>query len=519
MALREVAAKLGVDVDSKKLESFMGSVDAAKEKLAALGAAFLGSQFVSFVNSQIEATAAIAGMAAKMSVSTDEAQKLAFALGRIGLDSDKATKAMVMFNKAIGDDSVNAGTKFAKLGIKIKDGNGAIKPTSEILGDVADRIQKTGNVAEATAIAMQLFGEDAKDMVPLLMQGRAGLKSLTDEFEAMGGVISGDTIKQAKEVRKEVKSIKFALETLTNNAIAPLLPYIKAVIKVGSGWAGSLSKLVKTSNVLQVALITLGAIAAVKLVPMLFQTARTFFSMQTAIMGVTGPTWLWIAALAFLFLVFEDLFTLVTGGDSLIGTLLDKFGGLGTKEKVITALKDAWKLIVDVWTDAKTAFNDIVKAWEAGEGVLGGIKAAIKIVMDAIDALVKKYEQLTGGIKSNTKVYTGAEADAKLKGYAANGTQVFTGDDVAKKLGEFPKQPAFSGTVAGNSFTVPAKLPTPGGATDSAPVIQDNSSKQVVINASQLSKDEAEKLVQGEVKKAMDKGNAKTWHAQPGFAK
>lgn len=519
MALREVAAKLGVDVDSGKLESFMGSVDKAKEKLAALGAAFLGSQFVAFVNGQIEATAAIAGMAAKMGVSTDEAQKLAYALGRIGLDTDKATKAMVMLNKAIGDDTVNSGTKFSKLGIKVKDANGNIRPTIDVLGDVADRIQKTGNVAEGTAIAMQLFGEDAKDMVPLLMQGKAGLKAISDEFEAMGGVISGDTIKSAKDVRKEIKNIKFALETLTNNAIAPLLPYIKAIVAQGARWAGSLSKLVKTSNLLQVGLIVLATIAAVKLIPMLVSTARAFFAMQTAIMGVTGPTWLWIAALAFLFLVFEDLFTMVTGGDSLIGDLLDKFGGLGTKEKVITALKDAWKLIVDVWTDAKTAFNDIVKAWEAGEGVLGGIKAAIKVVMDAIDALVKKYEQLTGGIKSNTKVYTGAEADAKLKGYNANGTQVFTGDEVAKKLGEFPKQPAFSGTVAGNSFTVPAKLPTPGGATDSAPILQDNSTKQVTINASQLSKDEAEKLVREEAKKVLEKNSAKAWHALPGFAK
>ena len=46
MALMEVSAKLGVDVDSKALEGFMGTIDKAKASLSGLAAAFAGSAFV-----------------------------------------------------------------------------------------------------------------------------------------------------------------------------------------------------------------------------------------------------------------------------------------------------------------------------------------------------------------------------------------------------------------------------------------------------------------------------------------
>ena len=504
--LREVAAKLGVDVDSKALEGFMGTIDKAKASLSGLATAFAGSAVVGFISDQIDATAAIGSLATKLGMGTGEVQKLSYALERSGLSAENAEKAMIMLNKVIGDAVIQKNTKrFDDMGVKIKDANGKIKPTIEVLRSVADAAKKSGNATEVTSMALALFGESAKDLIPLLMKGSAGVDELMASFEEMGGVIEADVIAQARETKKGLKDLKSAFGRLTDNAIAPLLPLLVAVAKNLAKWSGAFAKLIKHSNAMRVALLMLAVVASVKLLPMLWSLISTFFTLSTSIFGMAVPLWLVIGVLAILFLALEDLYTLMAGGDSVIGTLLDRFGGLGTKEKFVTSLKDAWKKVVDIWGSAKKAFDDLAGSWTKGEGVLGLLKFMIDGLVKSIQFLIDAYAKL-GGAKG-TKIYTGDEASKKLAP-GANEPGAF--GKAIQGAASIPLGADGAGIgVAGNTYTVPNWL-SKGIGKLAAPInnVTGTVNMPVTITTTGDAKETADTL---------KKTNMEAWHAVPGY--
>ncbi len=57
------------------------------------------------------------------------------------------------------------------------------------------------------------------------------------------------------------------------------------------------------------------------------------------------------AALYGLYLIFNDIYTMVQGGDSYVGRLLDQLGGIGTMEVVINNIRAAFEGLRTVGTD------------------------------------------------------------------------------------------------------------------------------------------------------------------------
>lgn len=89
---------------------------------------------------------------------------------------------------------------FDKYGIAVRDVDGKVRGTADVLGDLADVFAEMPDGTEKAALAAEFFGSRlGSELIPLLNEGRAGIKALGDEAERLGLVMSSKQAAAAAE--------------------------------------------------------------------------------------------------------------------------------------------------------------------------------------------------------------------------------------------------------------------------------------------------------------------------------
>lgn len=213
---------------------------------------------------KVAATAAVAGITAlaaslqvtingldelsksaqKVGITTEELSKLAYAgeLADVSLETlvgslGKLTKAQAA---ALDSTSKNARV-FEALGIAVKDADGNLRSSSQVLADFAEKFQQLGGSPEAVAAGFQIFGRSFQELIPLLSEGRAGIEGAADELERFGGVISTETGKAAEEFNDNLSRLKVQFQAIFAQVAQQVLPTLVQLTK-------DLSDLAKDGN-------------------------------------------------------------------------------------------------------------------------------------------------------------------------------------------------------------------------------------------------------------------------------
>lgn len=393
MALREILARFGVEIEGKeKLEKFDGAVTGIVEKCKKLGEVLAGGLiaegFGEFIHGQIEAGEEMQVMAERLGTTTDELQKFQYAAGQSGASVEEANTAFRFLNRHIGDAATGgaeAAKTFASLGISVRDVDGKTRPALDVLGDLAEKFSQTDDAAKQTALAVKIFGRGGVAMVPILKDGRKGLEDMGAEFEELGGGMSKEFAEQAEETGKALKRLRVSGTGVKSMLAQMFLPLVESAAKALSRWAKVLIDLNRRTNVFRAALILLtaaGIFSGLKRLFSLFEIGEMSAGKMLMTLLKFGLPVLIIGALA---LLFEDLFTLMTGGDSVIGRFLDQMFGVGSAKKFVADMKGAW----DQLTAAITAFGPI----------LGDVASTFgKMFVDCLPALMKFSVVLVNGV-------------------------------------------------------------------------------------------------------------------------
>jgi hypothetical protein len=389
-ALREIAAVVGIDVDSKGVDGLMGLLDKAKGTLGALAGAFAIHEIAEFIKGQAEVAHEIEKTSERLGVATDDLQRFRYAVELTGGEAENADRALFFLTKAIGEAGTAGGPNpFAAIKLALKDTNGHAKTALEVLPDLADKIAEAKTPAEQTAIAVSVFGKSALAVLPILRRGREGIKELSDEFDDLGGALSEEFVKKGAEAAAEMKRFDFVSRGLKSELAGGLMPSVVKLFSWFISLAAEARELAKNTDVLTTAGIALGAVTTIKLVPALLSSAKALFLVKMELLGIEAPAIAVVAAVGLLFLAFDDLWTLMHGGKSVIGDLLDKFGEVGAKEKFVQTLKDAWVSIKETWAEAKEIITSLFADMGKGAKVDGAtVKGFFEDVQDEITASV-----------------------------------------------------------------------------------------------------------------------------------
>jgi hypothetical protein len=337
-ALRELLASFGIEVDTSKLEAANHKVNEFTERLEKVGkavaGAFLIKEAYEFIEGVAHAIHQVEATSAALGITTQATQEFGYAASAAGMETGELLNMMGRLQVTAASP---AGAKaFNAIGVSAKDASGHIKSADVLLEDVAEGIKRIDDPAKRAAAAVGLFGRQGRVLLPFLIKGKAGIEAMRKEFAELGGGFDEEAIEKSAEFEHAMAKIRVVVNGLEGAMVKGLFPVLGWIADKAAAIGGWFVKMTKNTNAVRNALILLGA----ALLPLAVQMAIAF-----------APILLAAAAVAALYLVFDDLVTMFEGGQSVIGETLDKVFGKGTSVEVVKQFKTAWEQVRDVFSE------------------------------------------------------------------------------------------------------------------------------------------------------------------------
>jgi hypothetical protein len=222
------SAEKNLSAIEKRAYQFGQALGTALKVGAGLAAAGLGAVSIAIKNT-IDGLDELSKSAQKAGVSTEEFSKLAYAgeLADVSIETlvgslGKLTKAQA----AALDETSKTAEVFEALGIAVKDADGNLRSSSDVLGDFAERFKELGGSPEAVAAGFQIFGRSFQELIPLLRGGREGIQGAGDELERFGGVVSTEAGQAAEQFNDNLTTLKGQFQAVFIQATQNVLPML-----------------------------------------------------------------------------------------------------------------------------------------------------------------------------------------------------------------------------------------------------------------------------------------------------
>ncbi|MBQ6447095.1 MAG: phage tail tape measure protein [Bacillus sp. (in: Bacteria)] len=202
--------------------------------MAAVGAAAVGAGAAVFnMAKDVSASGDVIDKESqKMGISAEKYQQLSYAMERSGADVNDFRKGMKTITKELSDveNGVDgAGESFSQLGISMRNSDGSMKSSEQILLDSVDALAKMENQTQRNALAQQIFGRSADELNPLLNSGSEGIKEMMQEAKDYGMIMSDDAVAASATFQDSLTRLQGTMSGLKNNLMGQLLPGLTGI--------------------------------------------------------------------------------------------------------------------------------------------------------------------------------------------------------------------------------------------------------------------------------------------------
>jgi TP901 family phage tail tape measure protein len=223
------------------LKQVQSRIDRFAGKMRMVGAAIsaVGTGIAVAVKGQLNAADEMSKAAQKFGVPIKELSTLKYAAELSGVSLDQMGTAL----GALSRNMVNSEKKFASLGISVRDANGEMRPTADVLGEIADVLKDMPDGAEKSALAMSLMGKSGRDMIPLLNQGSDAIRRMQEEARAMGLEISQETGTAAEQFNDNLTRLSSTVSGFVAIITANLAPVLARISDLLVGMAAGFQNL------------------------------------------------------------------------------------------------------------------------------------------------------------------------------------------------------------------------------------------------------------------------------------
>ena len=404
------------------------------KKLAVIGTAVsvVGAGIATAIRGAINTADDMGEMAQKLGVPVEALTALKHAAKILGVEFEGLQAGLLKLSRGMADSP----EKFEKMGIAVRDAKGEMRPTADVLKELADRFQAMPDGAEKTALAMDLFGKSGAAMIPMLNAGSQGIAGLMEEAKAMGLVISQETAEAAGKFNEnldKLAGVATGLAVIMAAELAPVLEQISAFIVEMAKNFQDLSPATRE-------MIAWAGGLTVVLGPLLLGLAM-IIPIIGALLSPLGLVVAAVAAVAAAFIYWEEICAAVSGWISnLIDGALTWLGeALGIPPEQMGLFKEtAWEAIEAVKQNFLTLPARIAEVFGTIKASIGEAWEWIKTTVGgAIDYVSQKWDTFVGKLQAAIQIArdVGAAiaesmklpegfADKKGQGYGGLGTYV-----------------------------------------------------------------------------------------------
>jgi hypothetical protein len=414
MVVKELFAKLGMDLDAASFAEADIAVRTVVKGLEIIGevAKEAAKGFVELFAKTTEYAGHINDLSERTGLSIQALQELRYAgsLAGVGLDELVGATTILSSNMAqAAAGSASAQAAFKKLGVQWADSSGKLRDVNDVMDDMAVSFGGMQKGAEKTDLARTLMGRGGAGLLPMMKAGAGGLKDMREEANLFGNVMSDEMVASGDDFGDNLTRIGAILEGLRNAIAGPLLDDLRALSQQFIDWVKANRDLIKqrTTQVVEGLRVVLnGTVTVVKALMGVFSHWRAILVTVTAAAVVFGFVWLslvagslgvtlaelplvalafllmsgsaikaalstaiaWLGAVlplllavgivALLILAFEDLYTGITGGDSVLGDFWAALMDTDTAWAVKNFFRDLKASAVSTW-DTLGGFSGI----------------------------------------------------------------------------------------------------------------------------------------------------------------
>lgn len=412
MTIAELFVKLGLKPDKESFDGAERLISGIKTAMAGLVAFKTAEWFHSLIEDTVELGGKLMDLSQTAGVPIETLQELSYAAVQNSGSLEQMVNGLGKLSKnlyAAAQGGQEQAKAFATMGIKIRNTDGTLRASEDVLADIADHFASMPDGAEKVAQSMQVLGRSGAELIPTLNLGSKGLAEMRQEARDLGGILSEDSVKALDDFGDQQDKIKFALSGLRNEVALQLLPTLKDIAGSILTWIKANKKLVAQKIVVVIQAIisvlkVLGKITGVVTDVFLF-LSNNMAIVKVGLLALTSAMLIYRAAaigtalasaaawalsvlpfvllgaiIAALILVIQDLYSWANGGDS---------------------------VFKDLWESAKKSTNGVVQGFvtaiEAVQTFITKIKEAIQGLVDLgreigkSDAFSDLLSGLTGG--------------------------------------------------------------------------------------------------------------------------
>ncbi|WP_219831103.1 phage tail tape measure protein [Paracoccus bogoriensis] len=382
-------------------------------RLTVAGAAFsaAGAGIALAIRGQLNAADQMTKDAQKIGIPVDDLSRLAHAADMSGVSMGSLQTAVGRLSRQIASTP----DRFRKLGIAVEDAQGNLRPTADVLSDVAQVLSEMPDGAEKTALAMELMGRGGAELIPMLNGGRDALRGMMDEADSLGIVITPEMGRNAEQFGDNLSRLQKqmgGIATMVTANLAPALTRISDMVVAFAARFRELSPRLQTFiSTLAAAVIVIGPVltglglmtmAISPFIKAVIGAGAAIRAMSSALLA--NPIGLIAAAIAgAAYLIykewdwvgpwFSEMWDKVR---AIFGGFKDFVGGIFSGD-----LSRAWGGIKAVWSGVQGFFQTL---WDGVAGVFTyAWEHLIKPVTDALgmtENIERGWQRLSGALDS-----------------------------------------------------------------------------------------------------------------------
>lgn len=233
--LRELMIEIGIDADTSGLSQFERGLQRVMGIAKAVGVALVGAGAAIFALAKSTANYAdtIEDTAMAVGLTNKELQTLGHAAQLSGSSLQEAADSMRFLSRNIAESLEGTGPAadaFEFMGLSAKDAAGNLRPTNDVMLDIAEKFAQMDNGARKTQLAMDLFGRSGAKMIPMLNAGRSGIEAMRQEASDLGIVLSDEAIRAGSDFNDAVDRLLAVFNGLKNAIGAAVIPALMELV-------------------------------------------------------------------------------------------------------------------------------------------------------------------------------------------------------------------------------------------------------------------------------------------------
>lgn len=416
--LRRSAAAVG-----EGFSNVLSTAGRLTRRLALAGGAAAGAVwgFERLVSGVTDVGDRIGKLSERLGINAQTLQEWQYGARLSGINTQTFNMALQRFSRRIGEAAHGTGeaqVAVRYLGVSLRDAEGNIRSTEELLPEFADALAGVENEQTRLALAMKLFDSEGVAMLQMLNGGSEALREFAREAHRSGVVLTDELIAQAEDYTDSMTNFRQSLFGIRVAIVSRVIPAVTDWIermtellrtnrealskRITEGlkrfWEGLKSvgeMLVWTKDLLggwgRVAMLV-GAVLLAPLVAPVFMLAAAILQMGAALLAIGAPAAIAIGAIV---AIAGAVYLLYRYWDNIAGWFSERF------DRVTRAFEQ--DLVLGVLTTLRE-FNPVLLVYEAVNGIiryltgvdLGAVigRSVERLIEGAVAGLVRAQEAI-----------------------------------------------------------------------------------------------------------------------------